>query len=179
MVTETNSPDPAAQGQKPQTSTNVVALPVRPEPRPSDKVVAFVKQHPVLTIAGGLAVGAAAAALLNRRGTRKLAVRAFELAELAGTAALMLGRESWDKAETAGSGARRQAGIIAGQAEKLGEAAAHRAERLGASAWEKAGALGHAAREQSSRWIGYPRPAPSLGRRIAEKAVEFATRGRH
>lgn len=179
--TETKAP--------PATGTNVVALPARPEKaRPSDKVVAFVKEHPVLTVAGGIAVGLAVSALLPRKGSRKLAKRAFGLAEVAGSAALTLGRNFTEKAEEAGSKAGKRAGILSHQAEKFGESAADKVSHLGHAAMEqagrfgsgaakRAGELGEAALAQSTKMFGYPKPpALTFSERLAEKAGELRER---
>ncbi|WP_206049456.1 hypothetical protein [Novosphingobium sp. PC22D] len=151
-----------------------------------------------MAIAGGVAVGVAVSALLPRRAGRKVANRAMNIAELAATSSMMLGRSAVDKAEDFGEGTRRKAGLLAGRAERLGEAAAdraeragaaalgtasvlassarHRAERLGDAAAHRASKFTHAALDQSTKLIGYPKPAPTFAERIIEKAGEI--RGR-
>jgi hypothetical protein len=135
------------------TSTNVVALPHRPEPTtPSEKAVSFVKEHPVLTIAGGVAVGLVISALIPRSFGRRLASRALGFAEAGATAALALGQETLDKAEDGGVVARKKARVLARQAERMGERAAARAEKLSAKAAARAERLGAAALGTASLW---------------------------
>lgn len=196
MATETSKTPPATSTAP---ATNVVALPAKhPEPRPSDKAIAWVKKHPVLTIAGGVAVGAAVGALLPRRAGKRLANRAFELAELAATTSMMFGREAIDKVEDFGEGAKHSAGVLAHSAERLGERAAHGVERAGAAAMGTAGALAYSARnraerfgdaamaranrvsnaalEKSTQLIGYPKPPLSIVDRLMAKAAEIKHR---
>jgi ElaB/YqjD/DUF883 family membrane-anchored ribosome-binding protein len=196
MATETSQTPPATSTAP---ATNVVALPAKtPEQRPSDKAIAWVKKHPVLTIAGGIAVGAAVGALLPRRAGQRMANRAFELAEMAAATSMMFGREAADKAEEIGEGAKRKAGSLAHTAERLGDRAAHRVERAGSAALGTAGALAYSARNRaerlgdaavdrasrvsqaaldtSTRLIGYPKPPLSLTDRILVKAGEIKGR---
>lgn len=181
MATETSGQAPTNQTKQP--STNVVTLPHSPSKEPaSKKAVAFVKKHPVIAVAGGLALGVVAAGLLNRRGARKVAGRAFHLAEMASGAAMLFGRDTLDKAGDAGSGAKRRVGLLAHQAERIGGIAAKRAEHMGHAALDRASDLGNAALNQSTKLIGYPRPAPtvvySLTDRLATKASRIARRVR-
>lgn len=87
------------------------ALPV--EQSTADKAKAFVREHPVLLVAGGLVLGAAAAALLrgrsgNRRTTGSLARRAAVLAATAGEIGLTLSRQARDTAEHAAIEGRKR-----------------------------------------------------------------------
>lgn len=134
-------------------STNVVTLPHRPEPvTPSEKAISFVKRHPVLTVAGGLAVGLAVSALIPRSFSRRFAKRAFRYAEAGATAALAYGQNALDEAEHGGVVARKKARLIASRAEKLSERAAIRAEKLGAKAAARAERLGIAALGTANAW---------------------------
>ena len=147
------------------TSTNVVALPQRAEPAtPSEKAVSFVKRHPVLTIAGGLAIGLAVSSLFPRRIGRKAVRRSLRLAETGAAAALSLGNEALERAEDGGAVARKKARVLAAQAEKIGERAASRAERLSKKAADRAEHLGVAALGTASAW----------GHRAAERAERIS-----
>ena len=127
---------PAANGE---ATTNVVALPSRPEPSsPSEKALGFVKEHPVLTIAGGVVAGLLISSLIPRRANRGLSRRAFRLAEAGAAAALSFGQDTLDKAEDGGIVARKKANLLAGRAEKLGSHASARAEKIGAAAARRA-----------------------------------------
>lgn len=167
MATE-NTALPAANGEP--KSTNVVALPARPEPAtPSEKALSFVKRHPVMTVAGGVALGFAISTLVPRSFGRKLAKRAYRAAEAGAAAALSLGEETIDKVEDGGAFARRKAGVLADRAERLGEKAAARAEKLGVAALGTASAWGHTAAER----------AEHLGHAAAERAEDLGGRASH
>lgn len=140
---------PAANGE---ATTNVVALPTRPEPAsPTEKAVGFVKEHPVLTIAGGVLAGLLISSLIPRRANRRLGNRAFRLVEAGAAAALSFGQDTLDKAEDGGILARKKAKVFANQAEKLGSHASARAEKIGAMAAERAERLSHKAVVKAER----------------------------
>ena len=183
------------------TGANVVPLPQRPEPAsPAARVATFVKEHPLLTTAGALAVGVALSAFLPRRVSRKASRHAMRLAEAGASAAALWGKTALDKAEDGGVIARQRGKVVANQAERLSELAANNAERLGALALTKATALGHdaivraerlgvraerlgdhaasgvarlgdAALKQSSRLIGYPKR--TFADRVIDKAKQL------
>lgn len=115
--------------------SNVVTLPERKDEDTGKAVVDFVRDHPGIVVAGGLALGLVAGAMLAPRGTgRKLARRALSLAEVAGTASLALGRQARDRAEDAGESLRRQGEAIAAKAGKLAEPAEEAADNAGDAA---------------------------------------------
>ncbi|WP_395333426.1 hypothetical protein WBP06_07595 [Novosphingobium sp. BL-8H] len=147
-----------AETKKPaQSATDAnlgAVVPIRPAAEansPSRKVIAFVKEHPVLVIAGGIAAGAVVSALLPRRITRKAASRTVELAEAASSAALLFGRNASSKAHDLGIGAKREAGHFADRAEKASGNAAERLERYGMAALAAAGALGRATADRAEK----------------------------
>ncbi|MBW8755462.1 MAG: hypothetical protein JF595_15220 [Sphingomonadales bacterium] len=130
------------------TETNVVKLPERSGEDAGNTVVDFVREHPGLVVAGGVALGLVAGALLSRGSGRKLARHALTLAEVAGTASLALGRQAAERAEEAGSELRRQgeaiaekAGKLAAPAEEAVDSASEAAQRLLRKAVELAGKL--------------------------------------
>lgn len=130
------------------TETNVVKLPERKVEEAGKAVTDFAREHPGLVVAGGVALGLVAGALLSRGAGRKLARHALTLAEVAGTASMALGRQAIDRAEDAGSGLRRQgevlvekAGNLRGPAEEAVDNASEAAQRLLRKAVELAGKL--------------------------------------
>lgn len=134
-------------------STNVVALARRPEPMtPSEKAIGFVKDHPMLTVAGGLAIGLVVSALIPKKLGRKLRCRAHALADASASAAMAFGHDAVDAAEDGSKIARRKAKLLANSAERLGEKAANSAERLGVAALGTASAFSHAAAERAGRF---------------------------
>jgi hypothetical protein len=160
---------PAANGE---ATTNVVALPIPPEPvTPSEKALSFVKEHPVLTLAGGVVAGLLISSLVPRRANRRLRNRAYRVAEAGATAALSFGRSSLDKAEDGGLFARNKARIVATQAEKFGERASARAERYSALAAKRAEKLSEKAVVQAERFgVAALGTASAWGHVAAERA---------
>lgn len=156
-MTETDPTKPVAKG------TNVVPLPaVAAEQRPSEKIMAFVKRHPVLTVAGAVAAGVAVSALLPRRSGSRLLGKAINLAEMAGTASMMFGREAGEKAQSLGKDARKQASELGHRAEKAGQITGHQLEKYGLAALAAAGALGRATAARAEK--------------VSDAAVETASR---
>lgn len=101
-------PETSASGAN---TGQVVALnAAKAEPRPSEKVVAFVKSHPVLVVAGGVAAGVLVSALLPRRLTRGVLSRGLSkgahLAEAAGAATALFGKEAAEKVHDLSHGAQ-------------------------------------------------------------------------
>jgi hypothetical protein len=152
-------------GTEKQSSGNVVELPQQAKNDPVQTASDFVREHPVLTVAGGLALGVIAAALLPKGTTRRLAKRAISLAEIAGTAGALLGSRVRDRAEATGAGLREQGGLVADRLEKLGETAS-----------DRIGKLGGAASAGVERLID---PVESAAGKIARKAAELRSRVRH
>jgi len=157
------------------TLTNVVPLPKRPEPTTtSEKALAFVKEHPVITVAGGVAAGLLINALIPRRANRRLTKRALRIAEAGAAAALTFGQDTLDKAEDGGLIARKKAKVFARQAEKLGGRAAARAEKLSAVAVGQAERLGGKAVAQAERMgVAALSAASTFGRVAANKAEKL------
>ena len=125
----------------------------------------FVKDHPLLVVAGGIVLGAIAASLLPRGTGRKLAKQAVNLAEVAGTAGALLGSRVRDKAEETGSTLREQGGLVA-----------ERLERLGESASESIGKLGGKASAGVEKLID---PVETVASKVVRKASELRSRVRH
>lgn len=79
-----------------------------PEADPPEGVAALVREYPGLVLAGGIALGLVAGALLPRQAGRRLSRGASTLAKAAGTAGIALGHDYLDRAEKAArSGSRR------------------------------------------------------------------------
>lgn len=124
-----------------QTSGNVIPLPTQPEKGPREAVTQFVRDHPVMVIAGGLAIGLIAAAVIPRRARRSVAGRASRLANAIGTAGAVLGERALTRAQTAGSGIRQRTNLLSHQAERLGDAALDRVDHWSDAALDRAGNL--------------------------------------
>lgn len=129
---------------------NIVALPkaARAE-RPSEKVIGFVKRHPVLTAAGGVAVGAAITALLVPRPMkRKAATRALSLAQTASAATLLFGKRAGDQIRELGhqasDGTHAALEGLESRSEKVGDFAASKLEKLASAALAAASSFGRA-----------------------------------
>lgn len=178
-MTEINT---GSAANTPQTTDNVVLLPTHTQSEPQDTFSAFVRDHPVMAIAGGVALGILASALLPRRPVRKLAARAGGLAEVASAASLMLGRHMVEAAEHTGAEIGKQVHVVADRVGRFGEAAAEqteraagRAERIGHAAFGRLERLGTAAVGTPGELMARVRPAPpTLSARMAAKAGKLA-----
>jgi hypothetical protein len=175
--TEPTNPNLPATSASDSNPGKVVALktPVT-EQRPSEKVVAFVKAHPVLVVAGGLAAGVVVSALLPRRMTRGVLSRGAHLAEAASAATALFGKEAAEKAHELGTSARRNASKVADRAEKSGELAAERLEKYGMAALAAASALGRASAQRAGE---ASEVAARQARKIGHSASETASSGSH
>ena len=125
----------------------------------------FVREHPLLVVAGGIAIGAVAAALLPRGTGRKLVRHAAGLAEIVGAASAVLGTRARETAEAAGAGLREH-----------GSAAASKLERLGEDATSRLGQISEAAGSRLERLID---PIEHAAGEVARKAAELRSRVRH
>jgi len=148
-----SQPDPATSAIDANATPagEVVTLPgAQPEPSPAGKAVAFAKKHPVITVAGGLAIGIAVSALLPRKATRKFAGKALKLAEATGATSMLLGGELAGKAEKVGVSAKKQAGMAAVKAEKAGLAAYKQVSTLALAGLAAASAISKATASKAS-----------------------------
>ena len=133
-----NSDHPNDQSVSPTAKTNVVALPQMDETvSPQNKAVAasrkaanFVREHPVMTLAGGLALGAVAAALIPRRNRRYVARQGSLIADAIAAASASIAQQALTSLDTASSGVRRSSQAVASRVEHAGEAAYGRARSL-------------------------------------------------
>lgn len=157
MTTNDPSTPPA------ETQTNVVPLP-QPEPSPQRKVANFVHEHPIATIAGGLALGAVAAALIPRRNRKFIARKTSIWADAVAAASGAIAQQAISHIEAAASGARAQAHSLADHAEHAGHAALDRVERAGHSSLDKARSLLNAV------------PASTLSADVSAKARKLRER---
>ncbi len=168
---------PSTSNKAKSAGTNVVTLPAKTaQDRPSDKVIAFVKRHPVITVAGGIAIGVAVSALLPRRASRKLLGKAVDLAEVAGAASVVLGKQAGEKAHDVGIGARKQAHVLAGKAEKVGDLTVLNLEKYGLAAVAAASALGRATAKRASRFGDV---AADTAHRLGDAAAERSAKVVH
>ena len=169
--------DPAGEGAEALPGSNVVALAPRPtEQRPSEKVAAFVRKHPALTVAGGIALGVAVSALLPRRVRRRIVNKATGLAETAATASVALGRQMGSHAHDLGVDTRRQAARFAEAAEKAGDVAVHNLEKYGLAAAATAGTLGRAPAKRASR---FGDAAADAAHRVGDVAADRSAKVLH
>lgn len=123
------------------TEDNIVAL-SQPEQQPVHrKVASFVQEHPIATIAGGLAIGAIAAALIPRRNRKFIARKTSSWADAVTAASGAIAQQAISHIEAATSGARSQAHSLSDRAGAAGHSALDRAERVGYSSLERARAL--------------------------------------
>ena len=138
---------------------NLVTAPEQAEEgSKSSSVTDFVRDHPGLVVAGGLAIGLLAGGFLARGSGRKIAKHAITLAELAGTASLALGRDALERAEDAGTALRHQGEVLGEKAARVGDAVGEKASKLA----EPAGEAIEAGQEAAAR--------------LLRKAVELAGR---
>ena len=148
-----NKTDRTAPEATPAKTNNVVPMPASMvDQRPSDKVIAFVKRHPALTIVGALAAGAAISAMLPRG--RRVMGKALRVAEAAGAATAVFGKEAGEKAQTEvkhmSRGARKEASRLAHRAEKAGDRTVLALEKYGLAALSAASALGRSAAQHAT-----------------------------
>lgn len=142
--------------QKSATQTNVVVLAPAAEPQGNiDRASAFVRRHPVLTIAGGLAAGAVAAALIPRRNRAYITKQSSLLGEAIAAAGATIAQQALASLDSASTTVRDSAHSIALRAEHVGEAAYGRARAI---------------------VTRKPAPPPSLGERIAAHASDLANK---
>jgi ElaB/YqjD/DUF883 family membrane-anchored ribosome-binding protein len=141
--------------EKAGKQTNVVALPKSAEPvAPHQKAAAFVREHPVMTIAGGLAIGAVAAALIPRRNRAYVAKQGSVLADAIAAASATVAQQALSSLDTASTSVRKGAHSIASRAEQAGEVAYDKAQSL----------------------LGRKPAAPTIGERIVASAGDLAER---
>ena len=146
--------------------TNVVVLPNKAEELPVHRKAAeFVREHPVATVAGGLALGAIAAALIPRGNRAFVARKSSLMAEAIAAASAAVAQQALGSLDTASSGVKRGAHSLASLAEHAGEVVADRASGAAHAAYERAQAL-----------LGRKTLPPTLGERIAARAGEIAGR---
>jgi hypothetical protein len=147
-----------------KASGNVVKLSKQSKRDAPADAAEFVREHPLLVVAGGIALGAVAAALLPKGTTRRLARRAAGLAEVASAAGMLFGRRVRDAAAAGGSDLRER-----------GEAMADRLERFGETASDRIDQLGGAASTRMGKLID---PVESAAATVVRKAAELRSRAR-
>jgi hypothetical protein len=113
-----------------------------------DKFVAFAKEHPVATVAGGLAIGILISGLFKRSPTRRLGSRAGKaaagVAALGAEFALAYAQQAMDAANAAGREGAHKLG-------ELGDTVGSTARSTGRATADRAGELADAAREAGAR----------------------------
>lgn len=103
-----------------------------------DKFTAFAREHPIATVAGGVAVGVFISGLFKRSPTRRVASRAAGkaagLAAIGAELALAYAQQAMDAANDAGRAGARHLDGLGDTARGVGRDAAHRASDAGESA---------------------------------------------
>ena len=103
-----------------------------------DKFIAFAKEHPVATVAGGLAIGVLVSGLFKRSPTRrvagKAAGKAAGLAAIGAELAMAYAQQAMEAANDAGRVSARRLDGLGDTARSVGRDAAHRASDAGETA---------------------------------------------
>jgi hypothetical protein len=156
----------------------VIDMPTRAhKAQPAKATADFVREHPALVIAGGIAAGVLIAALLPRRRARSAGKRAGMLGDAVGAAAVTLGKQLIERADRATGELRRASSRTADQAEDLGGLAVKRigallsgwldsAEHFGLAAASQAGKAGEVAGDAASK----------AGKRLGKAAADAKSR---
>jgi ElaB/YqjD/DUF883 family membrane-anchored ribosome-binding protein len=96
-----------------------------------DKFAAFAKEHPITTVAGGLAIGILVSGLFKRSPTRKVAgkaaKRASKVAALGAELALAYAQQAMEAANEASKASAKRLDGLGDAARSAGKDAAHRA----------------------------------------------------
>lgn len=121
--------------------TNVVKLPAPQDEPVLNKVTSFAREHPMMTVAGGLAIGAVAAALIPRRNRKIIAGRTSVWSDAVAAAATALAQQAVSHATSAGDAVRESAGSLAHRAGEIGTAARERMETIGDKSLARAQSL--------------------------------------
>jgi len=131
-----------------------------------DQVTDFVREHPLLTVAGGLAAGVAISALFPRSPTRKVGGKAASLlmmgaqlgldyAQKAQEAAGEAGRRGMERAEEIGdtlSGeAKRIGGSLSGEGARFAEVISEEVARFGEMISASASRIGDAINQETGK----------------------------
>lgn len=151
-----------------QAAATVGELPENPTQSRGKAVGEFVREHPALVLAGGVAIGVLVSALIPKGTSRKIARRATGLAEAATAASALLSKRVRDTAETAGTELREHGGELAERLEKLGDSAADRLGHLGSNAAARVEKLVTPVEDAALR----------AGRSVVRKASEIKARVR-
>lgn len=114
-----------------EAADNVVSLPLEEETAHSHPIAQFVHDHPLITIAGGLAIGAAAAALIPRKNREKVTRTASHWKGAAGAAAMALIQQALEKAEETSDIVKQRAGNVGTHLEAMGEKTSAKAGQAG------------------------------------------------
>lgn len=82
----------------------------RKEAGPIDKLTTVAKEHPLLVVLGGLAIGVAISALIPRSPTRRLSKNALGFLTTVAELGIAYGKQALDAAEEAGVPTRERLG---------------------------------------------------------------------
>ena len=133
---------------KPETTTTIVDRAGEKAIEAKDKFVEFAKEHPIATVAGGVAIGILVAGLFRgpRRAAIKGGTRAAGLAAVGAEVALAYAQQAMAAAAEAGRAGADRLDDLGDNARHIGRDAAGRAGELGRDAASRAGELGESAR---------------------------------
>jgi hypothetical protein len=85
---------------------------------PVDQMTAFAREHPLVLVAGGLAIGIALSALVPKSPTRKLSKNAFGFFATLAELGISYGRQAMEAAEEAGHQGLARIGRLRGGVEE-------------------------------------------------------------
>lgn len=170
--------EPLPQDRPDSRAENVVELRAARREERKQAVIEFVRDHPGLSVAGGILAGILVSSLLPRRPVRKLARGTVKVADVVGTTAMVLGRNAADRAEHAGAAAAGRIGafghVAADQMEKLSELAVRRIGQASGTAATAVGAAGETAADHIGRLlVSAETQVERRGRRIGRRAKEI------
>lgn len=140
---EANTPPAQSAGvtDVAETQNNVVPVQQTHEQPTHRRVTSFVQEHPIATIAGGLALGAIAAALIPRRNRAAIGRKTSAWTDAVTAASGAIAQQAISHIEAAATGVRSQSSTLTDRAQRAGHSALDRAEQVGHSSLERARAL--------------------------------------
>jgi len=127
-MSDVEKPDMDLDGE---SEDKTVTLPEKSQDDARNPVGKFVHEHPVITVAGGLAIGVLAAALIPSKARNKMITKASDWSGVASAAVLAIAREALDKAESARDDIGRQAETLGDNVSMIGGLAADKASETG------------------------------------------------
>jgi len=138
-----------------ETTTTIVDRAGERAIEAKDKFTEFVREHPIATVAGGLAIGILVSGLFKRSPTRKLGKRAAttagSLAAIGAELAMSYAQQALEAANEAGKIGAEKLDELGSAAKSAGRGAAGQASDLGETARSVAKSAGKRLREAVDR----------------------------